>query len=131
MAYEEALKTMTFEAAADLSDLQFRIVKLTGEREVNKATGSSDNLLGILQGEPESGESAEVAVGGISKIEFASDVSVGDWITSDSDGKGEKIDHGNATDTLSDMRKMVGQVVVAASSDEFGSVEINRQIVAG
>lgn len=50
----------SFEAAADLSSHQFKIVKLTADGKVNLANADNQQSLGILQNSPQAGEAAAV-----------------------------------------------------------------------
>lgn len=132
MAVEENLEITSFDDAnSDLSSSQYRIVKQTAEETVDAATGSTDDIIGVLQGTPESGDSADVATAGITKVLAGSSVSAGDYVTSDSDGKAAPI--ADAPDvssgTLADMVKILGEVTQGAGADEYASVLIDKQIV--
>lgn len=83
---------LSLDAAADLSALQYRFMKVSGNRAVDKAAASSDNLLGILQNKPTDPEVALVKIAGGSKLEVdaTTDIAAGDKLTSDANGKGIK-----------------------------------------
>ena len=69
MAYESpqiCIGTLT--AAADLSGKQYYFVKLASESTVNVCSAVTDVPIGVLQNTPASGESAEVAIFGLSKV---------------------------------------------------------------
>ena len=130
MAYEESLQPKTFDAHADLSSSQYRIVKMTADRTVGTAGGSTDDIIGVLQGTPESGDSANVATGGITKVLAASSVSAGDLVTADSNGKATPVVAvSDVSDgDLSKMTKILGKVTEGAGADEYASVLIDKQI---
>jgi len=71
MTTENVLFTITKEAAADLSDHQFRYVILDINGKAAKPTAATDVPFGILQNAPESGQEARIAPlggGGLSKV---------------------------------------------------------------
>lgn len=63
-------------AAADLSALQYTAVDVTAAGAVNSATAAQE-IVGILQNDPTSGQSAEVMVSGISKVVAGGAISAG------------------------------------------------------
>ena len=72
MAWEEKGMDLTFEAAEDLSDDQYRIVVMgTNANTVERPGAATDIPVGILQNYPASGEAAVVrpiGCGGVSKV---------------------------------------------------------------
>lgn len=130
MAYKETLVTQSYEADSDLSSDQYRIVKVTGDDTVDLVGGSTDDMIGVLQGTPESGDSAEVAVAGITKVHTGESLSAGDLITADSNGDAVGVtDVSDVSDgDLSDMTKILGKVANGAGDDEYASVLIDKQI---
>ena len=130
MAYKETLTTQSYDANADLSSSQYRIVKVAADNSVNTSGGSTDDIIGVLQGTPESGSSAEVAVEGTTKVLANGTLSAGDLVTSDSNGKAQKVvavpDVSGGT--LGDMVKILGKVVNGAGDAEYASVLIDKQI---
>lgn len=54
-------------AAADLSDAQFKAVKLTGARSLNLASTGGEGIYGILQNKPQEGEVTDAGIFGITK----------------------------------------------------------------
>jgi hypothetical protein len=88
--------TENFTAAADLSSYQFRIVHISAANNVNLTYGSAASdlpfMIGVLQNKPASGEHAQVAVAGVSKMVVdgaAGTITVGQSVlTTGSDGKG-------------------------------------------
>ena len=67
MAYEMDVLDITCTAAADLSNYQYRFVKLTADNTVN-VCGAGEQAIGVLQNKPISGAAARVRVFGISRI---------------------------------------------------------------
>jgi len=130
MAYEEGLELKNFEASADLSEKQYRIVKVSADNTANVVGGSTDDAIGVLQGTPESGDSAAVATGGITKISTGATLSAGDLVTADSNGQAIPVVAvpDVSSGTLSDMVKILGKVVNGAGSSEYASVLIDKQI---
>lgn len=87
MAYEEALRTITCEAASDLSASQYRFVSLNSSNQI-ALTGAGLQADGVLQNKPAlQGRAATVATGGTSKVVAGAAVTKGDNITSDSTGR--------------------------------------------
>jgi hypothetical protein len=76
-------------AAADLSALRWRIMKLSAEKIVNKCTAATDHCIGVLTDKPAAaGRACAVADKGVVPVEAGAAVSIGDLITSDSVGRG-------------------------------------------
>lgn len=89
MATELQIWDHTFLAAADLTTLQFRIVKLmANKREVNVATAAADALLGVNQEKPSAvGRPTSVRLLGISKVVAGAAITIHSAITSDGFGR--------------------------------------------
>lgn len=78
----------TYQAAADLSDYQYRVVRGSALRAVNVASESANNaVLGVLQNDPRSGEAATVGVFGRSKVTAAGSLGPNTLITTNGSGK--------------------------------------------
>jgi hypothetical protein len=76
-------------AGADLSAAQYRLVKMASTAgEVIAAAAGTDDIVGVLQNDPADAEVASIGVGGILKLQVQASISVGDWLTSDSTGRG-------------------------------------------
>lgn len=84
-------------AGSNLKDNQFYVVEVSGALEVDLASTGTTFPVGILQNDPDAGESAEVMVTGVSKaVTQDADIAAGDYITWDINGRVEKIgDTGN------------------------------------
>lgn len=93
-AVRHAILTLSFEAGADLSAKQYTAVKLdTATAWKVAACGSNEAGIGILQGTPVSGGTAEVDIEGITRWKVdgnAGAIAPGDYLKSDANGKGVK-----------------------------------------
>lgn len=89
MAVELQVFDDSFEAAADLRTKQFYLVKLDANRKVVLASAATDNIIGVLQNKPNTGQSAKVRLIGISKVVAgaAFTLATNTWLTSDANGK--------------------------------------------
>lgn len=76
------------EAAADLSAKQYYFVKVDTSGKIALAAAATDAIVGVLQNTPASGEQATYRFGGTAKIVLGGTVDEGEWVTSDSNGKG-------------------------------------------
>ena len=117
MAVEGVLTTIPgLEAGEDLSNDQYKFVKLTDDFEVKKA-GAGEMAIGVLQNAPDNGEAATVAVFGKTKVKADGDtdtaISAGDAISSNSGGVAVKT--GDATTDDSD--RELGQALNGTSAD--------------
>ncbi|HZT90291.1 MAG TPA: capsid cement protein [Stellaceae bacterium] len=74
-------------AAADLSSNQFYAVKLTGARQVNLASAGGEDIYGVLQNKPTSGQVADVALYGICKAVAGAAFSAGAQLMTDTSGR--------------------------------------------
>jgi len=95
MAVERVLNPIGMKAAADLSAKQFYIVEITAADTVNVCSAATDVPFGVLQNDPKSGETAEIAYadGEITKV--VSDgsttaIAIGDQVGTDASGKAVK-----------------------------------------
>lgn len=107
MAFERAvLLDGSRKAAADLSTKQYYFVKLDSSGDVAVCAAVTDIPYGVLQNKPTSGETAEVMVIGISKVNGDADLSKGNQIGTAADGQAAAYTAG--TDTT---KYIVGQVI--------------------
>jgi len=82
-------------AAADLSAKQFFFVEISADRAVNLA-GDGEDVLGVLQNKPTSGQSAQVnGVGSITKVVAGAAIVAGANVSPDAAGKGKTTVSGN------------------------------------
>lgn len=82
-------KTITLEAAVDLSAKQFYPVKLVTGGKCNICTAATDVVVGILLNDPRAGEEGVVGLFGIYQVVFGATTAAGDRLTSN--GTGEAI----------------------------------------
>ena len=113
MAFERIERVETLEAAADLSAKQFYIVKISTTRTIDVAD-SAAVAYGVLQDKPKSGEDGNVAPcgsGGITRlvVDATTDIAVGDYIKSHTNGKGIK--------ATTDKDRVIGRAMEAATED--------------
>lgn len=118
MSQQTGVLDKTFEADADLSDKQYRLVKMSAANKVNVASSETDAIIGVLQNEPEEGEAAVVRLEGTSKVSSGTPVGVdyGEYVTSDSNGQAMK--------TTSSDDNVIGICLSAASTAVDDVVEI-------
>ncbi len=86
-------------ADSDISGNQFECVKMTGSEdfEVTKLGANTDDVLGILQNDPDGADkAAEVAILGTCKARLGGTVARGDFLEPDADG--ELVKYGEITD---------------------------------
>lgn len=110
MAYEKPIFTQTFTAGEDLSAKQYHFVKLNAANSVHVCDAVTDQILGVLQNAPASGEAANVMILGISKLTAGAAIAVGANLSCDADGKGVTVTVGTDTTTY------VGAVALEAAS---------------
>ena len=118
---EEKILDITYEAAEDLSNDQYRIMILdTGKvRRPNHVSDDWPLVAGVLQNAPASGGAAVVRVIGISKIQFGETVAPGEWI------KYEYIDAadaGKALDADTALDVAIGRCLVGGDEDDLGEI---------
>lgn len=109
-------------AAADLSTKQYRFVKLTGNNSVNIATAAGERVLGVLQMGAKSGEGANVAVLGTTRVVAGETIAAGQLVGTRNDGSAQVIEH---TSTGADTGSWaVGVCLAGGASGEIITVEL-------
>lgn len=119
MAYENGILDLSFEAAEDLSNDQYRIVVLASGKVRRPDSATTDQPLGVLQNAPESGMPASVRVIGVSKIVFGETVAENEWI------KHEYVsatDAGKGMDADGALDVAIGRCLVGGDQDELGVI---------
>jgi hypothetical protein len=103
MAYEESLKSVSFDADATVAlytgvpgmvgsadpniGHQYEFVKITGRHQIGLA-GAGDAAVGVLQNKPQvTGQAATVAIFGITPVRSGAAIAVGDLVEADSAGR--------------------------------------------
>jgi hypothetical protein len=96
MAYEEALKNITFEAGQDLSAKQYFFVTKAADDGQIDPTGDGALANGVLQNNPSAaGMAATVAIDGITKLSAGAAFSRGAILSSDANGEAITIGSGD------------------------------------
>jgi hypothetical protein len=120
VAHEERLRSSTYVAGADLSAKQYTMVKMNTSGQVIAIAAATDLPLGILQNKPTSGQSATVAVAGVSKLVCSAAVTASNPIGPSNDGRGAPT---QATGVA-----IIGQARTAtANANEIFSVEFSTE----
>jgi len=124
MATENRVLDVSFPAAEDLSNDQYRIVVLdTGA--VRRPNATTDIPLGVLQNAPAAGEAAVVRLIGVSKIQLGETVAENEWI------KLEYIDAADAgkgldADVALDLA--IGRCLAGGDEDELGEILLSGAV---
>lgn len=103
----------------DLSSKQYYIVQLDATGLLEVAEGATDLVVGVLQNAPESGQAARYRFLGTTKVVAGGSVSVGDWVTTDGNGK--------AVATTTDGNVVIGRALTAADSGDTIEVQLSIQ----
>lgn len=119
MATYGTVNAASFEAAADLSAHQYKILRMTAAGTVNLANAGNQDAFGVLQNKPQAGEMAAVAGPGAETkvIAGAAIGSAGVYLASDANGLA-------VTATSGEM--VIGTALVSAS----GSGAVIRAILS-
>jgi hypothetical protein len=115
MAWEVPVLDLSFEAAEDLSDNQYRFVMLNSSGNVRRPDSADEVALGVLQNDPESGQAASVRVMGVSKVVANAALTVGEFVSPE---YVDAADAGKAQDAGTNWKATRGQVVVASSAED-------------
>ena len=73
--------------AGSASSGQFLAVKLTAARSVNIANAGGEQIYGILQNRPQSGQAADVGILGVTKAMAGATVTGGNFLMTDTSGR--------------------------------------------
>lgn len=128
MATENIPYAETFLAGADLSSDQYKFVKQTtaAEPTVEKCDTDGEFAIGVLQNKPTSGQAAEVACYGRTKVVVASGETIapGDFVGTNNAGFATKVD---ATATGADLGDyMIGKCYEGATGPAIASIIITN-----
>lgn len=85
---EEALRTITLIAGADLSSHQYRFMYVSGSKTITFQPVAGAACIGVLQGDPATGEAAVIGFAGKTIIIAGAAVAVNAPIASDTAGRG-------------------------------------------
>jgi len=87
MAYEENVRTATFEAGGDLSTAQYKFVKLASDGQVDVA-GDGNDAVGVLYTTASAaGRAVAVAYEGVAKVIAGDSIEEGARVTIDNSGR--------------------------------------------
>lgn len=90
MAWKDNMQTISLEAGVDLSAKQFFFVSVSADGQIDP-TGDGAHADGVLQNDPDAaGKAAEVAIGGVVKVNCGGTVTRGGAVASD--GSGQAVD---------------------------------------
>jgi hypothetical protein len=103
-----------------LSAKQFHFVKLASATTVNVCDAITDKPIGILQNTPTSGQSAEIAIFGISKVVADGNLTAGNIIGTSSDSQADAITSGTDTTVF-----VMGQAIEAAAAGNIVTMFLN------
>jgi hypothetical protein len=110
--------TVSKTAAVDLSSSKFLGVKLDSDGKVTSTSSSLDQIYGIVQNEPVTGEAAEIApvnAGGSSYFKLAGTLASGAQVAIDATGAGVAAASGKYT---------IGQLEFGGDSGDLGVVKL-------
>jgi|SRR5690606_38894001 len=93
MALEQSIIPISLPAGEDLTDHQWRFVKVGPNSTIVKA-GAGEGI-GVLQVKPIQGEAATTVIGGISFCEAGGQIDAGDLVTSDANGRAVRAQEGD------------------------------------
>lgn len=114
--------------AAGAAIAAYRIVKLSADDTVVQAAASTDALMGVVQqlGADAQGDRVDVAFGGIVEIEFGGNVTRGDPVTADADGKAVAAAPGAGVNA-----RIIGFATVSGVAGDIGRVRYAPGVMQG
>lgn len=124
MATENRVLDVSYEAAEDLSNDQYRILVLASGK-VRRPDAATDIPLGVLQNAPVAGEAAVVRVIGKSKIQLGETVAENEWI------KLEYVsaaDAGKGLDADGALDLALGRCLAGGDEDELGEILLSGAV---
>jgi hypothetical protein len=124
MSTENRVLDVSYEAAEDLSNDQYRIVVLSSGK-VQRPNATTDIPLGVLQNAPASGEAAAVRLIGISKIQFGETVAENEWIKLEYN---DAADAGKGLDADVALDLAIGRCLVGGDEDELGEILLSGAV---
>ena len=125
MATENGVLDVSFEAAEDLSNDQYRIVVLASGKVRRPDHATTDLPFGVLQNAPEAGEAAVVRLIGVSKIQFGETVAENEWIKHEYN---DAADAGKALDADGALDVAIGRCLVGGDEDELGEILLSGAV---
>jgi len=131
MAYEASrICVGTLTASADLSDEQYRFAKISGANTVDVCDGTVDQPIGVIQNNPKSGESVELAIFGLSKVKSGGTIAVGATVGTDATGEAITVTRSIAAIAAANRRAIVGIAITAAADGDVFTVMLTPGLVS-
>lgn len=118
--------TATFDAGAAIA--KYRIVKLgAADYAVIQGAAVTDNLIGVsTEVDIDSGNRADVITAGIATVEYGGNVTRGQKLTSDANGKAIAAAPANGVNN-----QVIGTALISGVDGDHGSVLINPHEIQG
>ena len=116
MSQENREFSRSYVANADLSSSRHRVAQLSGDNQVTAATGTGQNIVGVIKNTPKSGEAADVQYLGTTKVEAGASISRGDYLVATTGGK--------VTSTTTEGDHIVGFALEATSNGDGDIIEM-------
>lgn len=132
MAFEQPIFSSSLEAAADLTTHQFKFIKIDATGKAALANAEGETVYGVLQNEPNTGETATVMVDGVTKIEAGATIDEGDLIATNLSGTAKvastaNVDAGSASTTEPIKGSyVIGLALEPAASGELFAMKITH-----
>ncbi len=124
MSTENRVLDVSYEAAEDLTNDQYRIVVLdTGK--VRRPNATTDIPLGVLQNAPAAGQAAVVRLIGISKIQLGEAVAENEWIKLE---YVDAADAGKGLDADVALDLAIGRCLAGGSEDDLGEILLSGAV---
>ena len=124
MATENRVLDVSYPAAEDLSNDQYRIVVLDAG-QVRRPNAMTDIGLGVLQNAPEAGQAATVRLIGVSKIRLGETVAENEWIKLE---YVDAADAGKGLDADLALDLAIGRCLRGGAEDELGEILLSGAV---
>ena len=120
MAVSLPVTNISFIAEEDLSSYQYRFVALSTTQDYVKAIDTTaEEVIGILQNEPEAGETASVMIKGISKVVASESLNVNTIVDSEFISS---TDSGKAITYVDGGQRLAIVIIAASAENKLASV---------
>lgn len=106
--FEKLTDCLSVEAAADLDALQYHFVKYDGSGNLIAASVLGEAVIGVLQNDPDAGETGVVGTGGYTRVVAGAAVALGALVATNTSGRAVTAGTGN---------RARGEAVLAAAAD--------------
>lgn len=107
----------------------YRIVKFgANDKEAIQATGSSDASIGVSDqmGAEAAGDPLDVVRSGLAEVEYGGNVTRGDWLTSDAEGRAV-----TASPAAGATAQIIGRAEQSGVLGDIGSADISKNTLTG